>query len=646
MKVGKDPRSGLSLLLGAGSGLLLLGLQHWDPLVWSDHGLQSQFFSWRGPQPPHPDVVILAIDDSSQNLEDLFTAAEIADNPRLAQMTRWPWPREVFAAALDQLGAAGARVVAFDLIFDQPSVYGPEDDQRFAAAIATHRQRTLFGVSRSEDVQVLPGGSRSVRVAFTPLWQDYADAEPQLGLVNLPISPNRQVMMLPAVGGEVDGRTGLAIRPLSVVASSRLLPNAVDEAGDLSWGIQYRGPRGTYPTYPFWHLFEPTFWQLNLGGGEVFRDKIVLIGDTTQLGQDLWNTPLDPLLPGVEIHANAIGTLLAGDGIRTVSWAWGSLLILGAGLGIGLGLMLARGVLPKLGLTVAGVGIALAGSYLAFDLGWRLPTTAMILAGSLAGLADTTWQGMAERRDRLRLRRILERRVAPAVLDEILQQPNSFAETLGGQLRPVAILFSDIRGFTPLAADMDPQDLVTLLNRYFAAMVEPILAEQGTIDKFIGDAIMAEFGTPLFRDPATEALAAIRAAVGMRAALRQLQEQLKLEGKPLFEHGVGIHFGSVVAGNLGSPQRLEYTVIGDAVNVAARIESLTKEVGWDILISETVYELVRDQVQVQVLGSHLLKGKVDPIQIYGVEDLISVMPVTSAVTHSKKKIANIYSNPN
>ncbi|MGF1575936.1 MAG: CHASE2 domain-containing protein [Cyanophyceae cyanobacterium] len=637
MKIGKDPRSGLSLLLGAGSGLLLLGLQNWDPLVWSDYSLQSQFFTWRGPQPPHPDVVIVAIDDSSQNLQDLFTAEEIADNPRLAQMTRWPWPREVFADALEQLGSAGARVVAFDLIFDQASVYGPEDDHRFATAIATHRQRTIFGVSRSEDVQVLPGGSRSVRVTFTALWQDYAVAEPQLGLVNLPISPNSQVMMLPPVGGEVDGRTGFTIRPLSVVASGGLRPDAVDETENTFWGIQYRGPRGTYPTYPFWHLFEPTFWQLNLAGGEVFRDKIVLIGDTTQLGQDLWNTPLDPLLPGVEIHANAIGTLLAGNEIRTVPWAWGSLLIFGVGLGSGLGLMLARGVLPKLGLTLAGVGIALAGSYLAFDLGWRLPTTAMILAGSLAGMTDTTWQGMAERRDRLRLRRILERRVAPAVLDEILQQPNSFAETLGGQLRPVAILFSDIRGFTPLAAGMDPQDLVTLLNRYFAAMVEPILAEQGTIDKFIGDAIMAEFGTPLFRDPATEALAAIRAAVGMRAALRQLQQELTLEGKPLFEHGVGIHFGSVVAGNLGSPQRLEYTVIGDAVNVAARIESLTKEVGWDILISETVYELVRDQIQVQPLGSHLLKGKVEPIQIYGVEDLISLTPMSPPVTHNKNR---------
>lgn len=267
-------------------------------------------------------------------------------------------------------------------------------------------------------------------------------------------------------------------------------------------------------------------------------------------------------------------------------------------------------------------GLGLAGGYGAFLLGWNLPVTGLLAAGSLAGLADTTLQGVEERRNRLRLGRILQRRVAPAVLAEILRQPESFAETLGGQLRSVAILFSDIRDFTPLAESIEATGLVKLLNRYFAAMVEPILAEQGTIDKFIGDAIMAEFGTPLFRDAATEALAAVRAALGMRKALEQLRAELQQEGYPLFHHGIGIHFGEVVAGNLGSPQRLEYTVIGDAVNVAARLESLTKSLGRDILISEAVYQLVRDRVQVEDLGSHVLKGKAEPLHLYAVQGLL------------------------
>lgn len=610
-------RAGLSLGIAWGLGLAVL--QHlggqdsgygWDLLVAADDAIVSQFFAWQGGQDPHPDVVIVAIDDTSQRLSELFTAEELAEQPLLNQLNRWPWPRQVFGAALAQLGTAGARRVAFDLIFDQASVYGPADDGHFGAVIAEHRDLVVFGINRSEEVQVLPGGSRSVRVSTSRLWPAYGAANPALGLVNLPISPNRQVMNL---------WLDLAqIPPLAVVASGAD-PAALREIYGNSLGIRYRGATGTYPTYPFWQLFEPTFWQLNLRGGEVFRDKIVLIGDTTQLGQDLWSTPLDPLMPGVEIHAHAIGTLLAGDGIRALPglWQWG--LVLGSGLGMGLGLMAMRGVLTKLGWTVVWVSVGWAGSYLAFGQGWRLPTTAMIMAGGMAGLTDTTLQGAKERQDQLRLRRILERRVAPAVLTEILQQPHTFAETLGGQVRPVAILFSDIRGFTPLAAQMDPCELVALLNRYFAVMVQPILAQQGTIDKFIGDAIMAEFGTPLFRDAQTEALAAIRAALGMRAALKTLQTQLQAEGLPSFEHGVGIHFGSVVAGNLGSPQRLEYTVIGDAVNVAARIEGLTKTVGWDIVISDAVYRLVQEHIQVRDLGSHLLKGKAEPIQLYGVE---------------------------
>ncbi len=606
-------RAGISLLLGVSGGLLLSGGHLCgpcgDPLLWADANLYSQFFLWRGVQPPHPDVVILAIDETSQNLPDLFTPQELKTRPELAQMTRWPWPRAVFAAALEQLGAAGAEVVAFDIIFDQASVYGPEDDRRFAEAIGQYAQQTLFAVSRSEEVRILPGGSRSVRVDFTPLWPDYAAQNPRLGLVNLPLSPNRQVLTLPGAM-ELD-RERL---PFAMVASGR-------EAPQEALGINYRGPQGTYPTFPFWYLFEPSFWQFNLANGAVFQDKIVLIGDTTQLGQDLWNTPWDPLMPGVEIHANAVGTLLAENGIRPLPW--GSLLILTSGVGIGLALAVCRGVLPKLGLTLAWGGLSLAGAYGAFLLEWSLPVTGLLAAGSLAGLADSTLEGVEERRNRLRLGRILQRRVAPAVLAEILRQPESFSETLGGQLRPVAILFSDIRNFTPLAEGMEATALVRLLNRYFAAMVEPILAEQGTIDKFIGDAIMAEFGTPLFRDPATEALAAVRAALGMRAALQQLQTELQQENHPLFHHGIGIHFGEVVAGNLGSPQRLEYTVIGDAVNVAARIESLTKSLGHDILISEAVYQLVRDQVQVEDLGSHVLKGKAEPLHLYAVQGLVN-----------------------
>lgn len=342
-------RAGISLLLGITSGLLWGGVYSWASrdtggahlLLWVDANLYGQFFLWRGPQEPHPDVVILAIDETSQNLADLFTVEELEVHPTLSQMTRSPWPRAVFAAVLEQLGSAGAKVVAFDVIFDQASVYGPEDDRIFAEVIGQYAQQTLFAVSRSEEVQILPGGSRSVRVDLTPLWPDYAVQNPRLGLVNLPLSPNRQVLTLPGAMDRDPERL-----PFALAATGQAAPRE-------ALGINYRGPQGTYPTFPLWYLFEPSFWQFNLANGAVFQDKIVLIGDTTQLGQDLWNTPWDPLMPGVEIHANAVGTLLAGNGIRPLPWGWGSLLILVSGVGMGLGLGFCRGVLPKMGLTFA-----------------------------------------------------------------------------------------------------------------------------------------------------------------------------------------------------------------------------------------------------------------------------------------------------
>jgi len=204
------------------------------------------------------------------------------------------------------------------------------------------------------------------------------------------------------------------------------------------------------------------------------------------------------------------------------------------------------------------------------------------------------------------------------VLAEILANPDSFAQTLGGKRCQVVILFADIRDFTTLATAMAPEELVNLLNRYFELMVGAILKEQGTIDKFIGDAVMAEFGTPIFRGDKVETCAAVRAALGMRQALQELRQTLAQEGKPLIFNGIGINIGEVVAGNLGSSQKLEYTVIGDPVNVASRIEGLTKTLGHDILISEAVQQLVQDDFETIALGTFQLKGRSEPVGIYGV----------------------------
>ena len=193
---------------------------------------------------------------------------------------------------------------------------------------------------------------------------------------------------------------------------------------------------------------------------------------------------------------------------------------------------------------------------------------------------------------------------------------------LGGETLTVTILFSDIRGFTSISEEMnDAQALVALLNEYFTEMVSIIIQEDGVVDKYIGDAIMAVFGAPVSKPD--DAVRAVRAAVRMRHALLELNERLALRGVSPLRTGIGIHTGEVVAGNIGSEQRMEYTVIGDAVNLASRLESSTKELQVDVLISGDTYELVKESCDTRAIGEITVKGRVEPVMTYEVRGLRS-----------------------
>ncbi len=597
------------LIVGAGVSAVAACGYLLNPWSLPDTLIYSQFFHWRGARPFHEDLVILAIDEDSLRVGELFEPEELAELPELAQLQTWPWPRAVYGMALEQLMQAGAQQVAFDLIFVDPSSFGSEDDQAFRQALERHAEQVTLGmkpqVFHSAQVE---GVTAEVVETGLPV-VDLRVPELKLGHVDMVIAPNQKLLLLPQPLNQGD----TLIPPFAAAIANRFPPPP-------PVGINYRGPSQSVPTYSFWMLFEPSFWQFNLGSGAVFQDKIVLIGGTTELAQDIHSTPLDVRMPGVEVQANAVATLLEGDGIRWLPRHLAVPLILGLGVGMGGLLFNQKQVGGKLGLTVLAGPLILGGSYLTFLHTWMFPTTALLSTVLVTGLIDTTALGIREQLDRLRLRRILAKRVSAAVLEEILNQPEIFAQSLGGRVSQAAILFSDIRGFTTLSSQIDAQELVALLNRYFACMVTPILEQQGIIDKFIGDAIMAEFGVPLMRDERTEALASVQAALGMRRALHALRIQLQAEGKPLIFHGIGINIGEVVAGNLGSPEKLEYTVIGDAVNVASRIEGLTKELQFDIIISQSVYELVQEEIQATCLGTYPIRGKQEPATLYGVVD--------------------------
>jgi adenylate cyclase len=215
-------------------------------------------------------------------------------------------------------------------------------------------------------------------------------------------------------------------------------------------------------------------------------------------------------------------------------------------------------------------------------------------------------------KERDKLRTTFGKYMTAAVMEHLL----AGKVALGGESLKVTILFTDIRSFTTISEKMDPQHLVALLNEYFTEMVGIVMQEDGVVDKYIGDAIMAVFGAPVPKPE--DAVNAVRAAVRMRRSLRRLNERLAARGLPTLRTGIGIHTGEVVAGNIGSEKRMEYTVIGDAVNLASRLETSTKELGVNVLISDDTYELTKHAIEARPVREITVKGRKQPVMTYEV----------------------------
>jgi adenylate cyclase len=251
-----------------------------------------------------------------------------------------------------------------------------------------------------------------------------------------------------------------------------------------------------------------------------------------------------------------------------------------------------------------------------------LPLAALLLAPVAGGGARAMGQGLAEGRERAYLHQVLSRRVSPTLLRDILRSPGPIWNQAVGSRARCAVLFTDLVAFTPLSAELEPADLFALLNRYFEAMAEAVLEQEGLLDKFIGDAVMAEFGVPRSRGDRREARAAVWASLAMQERLEALNAELAGAGRPPLRHGIGLHFGEVIAGNLGSSRRLEFTVVGASVNVASRLAGLTRRFPQHpILISGDLLALLPGELAVEPLGHHALKGWPLPLEVYALRGL-------------------------
>lgn len=539
-------------------------------------------------------------------------------------------PRAMYAAAVRNLADAGASLIAFDVIFSRPQ--DPGEDADFAEAIA-------------EAGNVVLARYIGEKGHMTPV-PNLRQGELSEALVNIALESDGVLRGVPLLGLDYSGTVS---DPEPVLAMSlevaRLFMDPTGEPeldlerqSELGIGtlripypdgrmrINFSGPPGTFPRIPFWRAVTGDL------APEAVRGKIVLVGAATPSLHDDYQTPHTEKLvvaltgqtermrglrmDGFEIHANAIQTILDRGFVYRSQDQWG----LVPGLLVALGalgtVLLIRSHSRPLVVTILCVGllsgIGMAG-YLLFW--WQrywldlVPLGALIAAQFSAGLA---YQRYLEGEKRYQIQGLFGRYVSARVVEQLIRNPDMANPS--GRKERLTVFFSDVRGFTSLAEKMEPQDVQRLLGEYFTEMTRILFRHGGTLDKFMGDAVMAFFGNP---EPQPDhARRAVFMALDMQDTVATLNRQWAAEGRPTIGVGMGIHTGDVTVGNLGSKDFLDYTVIGDNVNLACRLEQNAG--AGEILVSQATYDEVTLVVEAVPLEPIRVKGKSEPVPVYRV----------------------------
>jgi len=368
---------------------------------------------------------------------------------------------------------------------------------------------------------------------------------------------------------------------------------------------------------PLYEVFDPKLWHANYADGAFFKDKIVLVGASAQVIHDVVDTPLSPMTLGPQLHLQAMAAAMGHEFLRPTPPKVELALVAAAGLVAWSLVSFLRRPLLCVGALIGIMAIYLGTARLFYDkTGLLLLTVPVLAALLLSGSFSLGFEYALERLEKVRTRRTLERYVSKNLVREILENPDSYYSTLRGVRVPVTILFSDLIGFTTLAEKADPEALVAQLNEYLTRMTSVIFSNGGTLDKFIGDAIMAVWGNVRSLGTAQDAKNCARAALGMRRELRQLNQKWRGEGRMGLGMGIGVNQGEVIVGNIGSQERMDPTVIGDSVNLASRLEGLTRIYGVDILVGPSAAELVRDEVYLRSVARVQVKGKLKPTDVF------------------------------
>jgi adenylate cyclase len=610
--------------------ILMLICLFWTGLIFVGHFFPTAPFvsvPWRGEQSfedllrregrkttPPRDFVFLGIDQSTLQLPPL-TPEELAGSRGLQLLSErpYPWSRELWVLLLDRLFAGGARLVMFDLVFNNPN----DGDLAFHAALDRYRDKVVLSANfdlgnGAQEITpnatlIPPPQMRDDRVGFVNFFPDSIDGKTRAATYRVTA---RQLVGMPSYPGE-EVYESFAARALTKIGHADDVPN--DLRGHM---MRFTTPDAFQPR-PLYEVFDPKLWHANYADGAFFKDKVVLIGPSAQVWHDLVDTPMSPATMAPTLHFQAMAAAMGHEFLRATSRRIGLALVCAAGLVAWLLVAFVRKPLICLGGLVAiTAGYLIAARLLYDNTGLLLLTVPVLSALVLSGSFSLGFEYFLERLEKLRTRRTLERYVSKNLVAEILENPDSYYSSLRGVRVPATILFSDLIGFTTLAEKADPEALVTQLNEYLSRMTSVIFSNGGTLDKFIGDAIMAVWGNVRSLGTAQDAKSCARAALGMRRELSQLNQGWREQGRMGLGMGIGVNHGEVIVGNIGSQERMDPTVIGDAVNLASRLEGLTRIYGVDMLIGASAAELVRDEVYLRSVARVQVKGKTKPVDVF------------------------------
>ena len=619
------------------------------------------------PVDPSSPVVIVEINELSvRALEPIFG--------------RWPWPRLVHGIAIDYLTRAGAKVVAYDVIFAERDTRGEfvingqtirADDSDYALVNAVRKAgNVVLGAEATFEGAVdatVAAGAKAAPVLPGTVYRPGAGFEERPDLL-LPFEELARVAR--GVGHTYLAREsddsarrqlpfisyqGVAVPSLGVAAvlaadnvreddvridgevlqiGARRLPMLAvpvpPTAAGGAWQpsrqalirfarpVEANGMRTTFPTYSFSDLLvsenraqqglEPAIPMA------AFAGKVVFIGTSAAGMHDRYVMPVSPAgAPGVELHATLASNLLSGRVMRRASPRVDLALTIATGVAVGLVAVFLSAWWAMAVVSVLLVGLAW---WLRLQVGDGLWIGAAmpIAAGGLALFGGVAWQYFVEGRQKRQIRQLFGRYVSKDVIADLEANPD--AARLGGQRRDMTVLFSDIRGFTAASEKGSPEAVVEQLNEYFGRMVEVLFRYHGTLDKFVGDMVMGLFGAPI-ADP-RHADHAVATAIEMSRELDRLNEGWRAAGKPVLDIGIGINSGEMIAGNIGSEAVMSYTVIGDAVNLGSRIESLNKDFATRILISEATRDRLTSPVETRLVGEVTVKGRSQPVRVHEV----------------------------